>query len=788
MRSGSILSRNLGLILAGATMTALTAAACSDSTEGGEGIGGGCPDDLAFFEANLWEPILSKKCAVCHSEDGLAKASRMVLKPTSEAGAMEANFEAVKALSAVTEEGTSVLLLRPSGRHPQGHTGGELIPFTGPEYMTLETFVNRVTKSKGCDAPVAACTGSKPGRRALRRLSRSEYDATIRDLFGFDSKWGAAFTADTVVNGFDNNAAALKVTPLYADQSRTAAEEIADLAMQTPSSVLPCDPVAAGEAACAAQFIDTFGKRAFRRPLDDADRKRYADLYAAVAAEDGFAEGIELVIAAMLQSPYFLYRLELGAAADADGMVPLTPHEIASELSYFIVGSMPDAELFKAADAGELATPEGIEKQARRLLADPRSAATLDHFAEQWLEIDRLASVPKDAAVFPEVTPALRASMSEETKRFVRHVVREGTGTLPELFTGKFTLASPELATFYGLPAPQGPPDDAGYGLLPLDGTPRGGLLTQGSVLTTHARPNASSPIHRGKLVRERLLCQALPPPPPGLNVQPPPVDPSKTTRERYAAHATVEPCQSCHRLIDPIGFGFENFDGIGRYRDMEGAHAIDATGEIVATNETNGAFNGAGELASVLAESPEVHACFSLQWFRYAYGVEESADLSCLVDDVAGQFAASGLKVEELLVALTKTPHFVRRVSDGSEVGTSGGTSGGSSGGAGGSGAGGGGTGGDGPGDPPGPTGDLEVSVVPDTTWETGYCNSVKLTNKGSAPITWSVKLDIQGTLTDVWNAMESGATGAVTFVGVEHNATLDAQGMTSFGFCASK
>src|SRR5687768_2514793 len=136
MRSGSILSRNLGLILAGATMSALAAAACSDATGDGPGVGGGCPDDLAFFQANLWEPILSKKCAVCHSADGLAKASRMVLKPASEPGAMEANFEAVRALAAVSEEGTSVLLLRPSGRHPQGHTGGALIPFTGPEYNT----------------------------------------------------------------------------------------------------------------------------------------------------------------------------------------------------------------------------------------------------------------------------------------------------------------------------------------------------------------------------------------------------------------------------------------------------------------------------------------------------------------------------------------------------------------------------------------------------------------------------------------------------------------------------
>jgi hypothetical protein len=781
-----MLSRNLGFILAGAAMSAIGIAACSDAADEGAISGGGCPDDLAFFEANLWEPILSKKCAVCHSEGGLAKGTRMVFKPASEPGALEANFEAVKALAAVSEQDSSVLLLRPSGRHVNGHTGGILIPFTGPDYKTFETFVNRVTKGKECDAAVAACTKATPGKRALRRLSRSEYDATISDLFGFASTWGAAFTADTVVHGFDNNAAALKVTPLLADQARSAAEEIADLAMQSPAAVLPCDPAAAGEAECAALFIDAFGRRAFRRPLDDGDRKRYGDLYAAVAAEDGFAEGIEVVIGAMLQSPHFLYRAELGGAADADGTVPLTHYEVATELSYFLWGSMPDPDLFAAAASGELGTPEGIEKQARRLLADPRSNATLERFTGQWLEIDRLASVPKDAAVFPEIDGALRTAMSEETKRFVNHVVRGGEGTLTELLTGKFTFASPELAAFYGLPAPTGAPDAAGFAQVELDGTPRGGLLTQGSLLTTHARPNASSPIHRGKLVRERLLCQALPPPPPGLNVQPPPVDPTKTTRERYAAHATVEPCLSCHRLVDPIGFGFEHFDGIGRFRDMEGAQPVDATGEIVATDHTNGAFDGTAELASRLAESPDVHDCFALQWFRFAYGVEENADLACLVDQVAEDFSASGLKVEELLVALTKTPHFTRRMSDG--VGT---TSGGTSGGAGGNGAGGtsGGTSGAGgkdPGDPP--TGDLAVATTVDTTWETGYCWTVKVTNNGAATVTWSINLPIEGTMTDVWNATATGTSGTITFVGVEWNASLDPQATASFGFCASK
>lgn len=205
MRSVSLLSRRGGLFIAGAAMIAGSIAACSGSDDGSAVTG--CPDDLAYFEANLWEPILSKKCAVCHSSDGLARGSQLVLRPSSEPGALEANFEAIKAIAASVVEGESTLLLRPSGRHPSGHTGGAIIPFQGPEFKTLETFVSRVTQGKNCDAPIATCNEVKPGARMLRRLSRHEYDATIKDLFGFESKWGASFTADTVVNGFDNNAA-----------------------------------------------------------------------------------------------------------------------------------------------------------------------------------------------------------------------------------------------------------------------------------------------------------------------------------------------------------------------------------------------------------------------------------------------------------------------------------------------------------------------------------------------------------------------------------------------------
>jgi len=476
MRIVNTLHRHLGFILAGAGLLSSSAAACIDLGSEGETKVGGCPDDLQFFEAKVYKPVLEQKCAVCHSASGLAKNSHFVLVPASEVGALEKNFETVKALAATSVEGTSVLLSRPSGRHPEGHTGGKLIPFDGPEYNTLSTFVNRVTKGEECDAEVVACTGAMPGRRALRRLSRSEYDATVQDLLEIPSHWGASFTADTVVEGFDNNAAALRVSPLWADQARRAAEEIAETAMAKPGGVVGCDPAVKGEEACAAEFIASFGERAFRRPLSADDEARYLALYKGVAAEDGFSVGVQTVITAMLQSPHFLYRAELGdAAAVSEGRVKLTPYEIAAELSYFLWGTMPDAELFAAAKAGTLSSEEEIEKQARRMLQDPRSDAVLERFVEQWLELDRLASVPKDSATYPEFDMPLRAAMAGETKRFIRDVVRQGQGTLPELLTAKYSFMTPELAAFYGLPAPSGGVDSAGYGKVDLSGTARAG-------------------------------------------------------------------------------------------------------------------------------------------------------------------------------------------------------------------------------------------------------------------------------------------------------------------------
>jgi hypothetical protein len=677
--------------------------------------------------------------------------------------------------------GQPLLLLRPTGRHPQGHTGGSLVDPSSEDYYRLETFVLRVTRGERCDATPGegACTAAKPGPRLLRRLTPREFDRTVGDLLGIDANYGVAFAADTVVDGFDNNARALQMSALLADQMMAAAEKLATTALERLDSLLPCQPTGAADVACARQFIESFGARAFRRPLLDAEVERYAGLFADGASDGTFASGVELVLVAMLQSPHFLYRSELGNSA-ATGDFELSPWEIATELSYLIWGTMPDEELFRAAAAGELAAPAEIERQARRLLADPRSDSIIARFVEQWLDLDRLATVPKDATSYPEFDANLRAALRDEVVHFVGYVRRNGKNTLLELLTASYTLLSPELAGFYGLPAPA----TAGFSKVELAEGTRAGLLTLGGVLASHALPASSSPIHRGKLVRERLLCQVPSPPPPNLNATPPPVDPSRSTRERFVMHAAVEPCKSCHRLLDPIGFAFEGFDGIGRFRADDNGQPLDLSGEIVSTPRTNASFHGAAELGALLAASPDVHACFAEQWFRFGYALRRDEDSACTVRELAEKFSAQGLDLDALVVALTQSPHFVRRAPDTSpgdapqatDAGTS--TDAGSSDAA---------VSAPEAGSPPPPP-EVTVSEQIDTQWATGWCSTVNVTNEQSTPVTWVVTLTIVGTLQTVWGATAESAGNETRFRGELWNAQLAPGATTSFGYCAER
>lgn len=510
--------------------------------------------------------------------------------------------------------------------------------------------------------PQACGVAVQPGPAPIRRMTRFEYDNTVRDLLGDTTHPAADFGAEEEALGFNNNAANLVTSSALAEKYMVAAERIAERATQAMSSVVPCDPAAIGEEACAQQFIASFAKRAFRRPVAQEEADMLLGVYQVGRADGDFRNGIEMVIEVALQSPAFLYRVEFGVTPrPGEATVRLDSWETASRLSYFLWGSMPDPDLFAAAEAGKLTTKEEIAAQARRMLDEPRAREATGDFHQQWLHYDRIASVGKDAALFPGWSPSMGQLMRAETSAFIDHVVFEDGGDLHALLTAPYSFMNKDLAAFYGVSGPAG---DA-FERVDLDPTQRAGILTTGTLLTINAHSNQTSPVHRGKLVREQLFCAQMPPPPKEVNITVPEPKAGSTARERFAEHSQNKACSGCHELMDGIGFGFENYDAVGRYRTEEDGKPIDASGSI-ARSDVDGSFDGAVAMSKKLAESHQVERCYTTQWFRYAYGRGESAEDACTVAALGDQFAETGGDIKELIVALTQTDAFLYRKAGG--------------------------------------------------------------------------------------------------------------------------
>lgn len=523
--------------------------------------------------------------------------------------------------------------------------------------------------------PATCAPTITPGQQVVRRMTRFEYDNTLRDLLGDDTHPAAELGDEEEFLGFNNNAGALTTTTLLTEKYMLAAEGVSERATSPLSKVLSCDPTAQGgadEEPCIRAFLDEFGRRAFRRPLTQGEADAWYALYQAardveLTNPDPEADpprmGVRAVIEAALQSPHFLYRIELGSEVlpggeGAGDVVKLSDWEMASRLSYFLWGSMPDEALFAAAEAGLLSTKEQIAAEARRMVKDPRAREALGEFHEQWLDFRRVASVGKDPVVFPEWSAAVSLAMREEARRFVTHVVFDAEGDLRTLLTARYTVASPELASFYGYASSAAP---GSFETLPLEPTRHSGLLTLGALMSYNAHTKATSPVHRGKLVRELLLCETLDPPPPNIVINEPTVSPDATVREQLAAHREDPSCAGCHNLMDSIGFGFESFDAVGRFRALENGEPVDDTGAI-AGSDVEGTFDGVVELGERLASSEQVRQCYVTQLFRWAYGRADGLDDQCALYELDEAFAASQGDVLELVVALTQTEAFLYR------------------------------------------------------------------------------------------------------------------------------
>jgi hypothetical protein len=511
--------------------------------------------------------------------------------------------------------------------------------------------------------PEACKASAIPGRTPLRRLTMTEYNNTVRELVGDTTSPANKFPPPEESAGFLNNADVYQTTELHVEAWFNAAEALAADYGKAGKYNLPCKADAQN---CATQFIKDFGKRAFRRPLSDAEVASYFARFTTGMTGGTFEEGLEWVVGRMLQSPHFLYRVELESEGKPLGtVVPLNDYSVATRLSYFLWGSMPDAELFAAADAKLLSTPEGVANQTARMMASPAFESTLSEFHSQWVGWDAVYGAPKLAPTMPAWDQNLQADMIRESELFVKSIF-DTKGSFKDLLSASHTFVNPSLAKLYGLTY-----TGSGVEFVRVENVPhRFGLLTQPSILAGHAHPNQSAPVKRGVLVREHLLCTVPPPPPANLMIKVPDVVPGLTTRERFEQHRTEASCNGCHVLLDPVGIPLENYDELGRWRDMDQGKPVDARGgftSVASKGSVNDAtlapVNGPQELGEGLAALPEAQDCMVFNWFRYAMGhTEEQAD-TCTIAAVQERFKGSQLSMNELLVGIATSDGFRYRV-----------------------------------------------------------------------------------------------------------------------------
>ena len=521
----------------------------------------------------------------------------------------------------------------------------------------------------GCSGGLVGCPGGTPegpgeldavceaqGTPAapLRLLTRSEVDRSVQDLLGVEGSARDRLPDDPTVHGFEGFAETVGVSQLHADAMMRASEDVTDRIDW--NLLLPCD-VTVGGAPCAEAFLDEFGRRAFRRPLRGDERGIFTNLYEEVAAEQGFTAGVASLVQAILQSPQFLYRIEIGDPESSGPIVPLTSYELATRLASLLWASTPDEALLSAAADGSLLEPGGIEEHVDRMLEDRRAREVVGRFVEQWTGITGLERAVKDPLAFPSWSPDLAADLREETRRFAADVVFDGDGTLDALLTSSHTVANLTVADHYGT---LGPIAEAEWERLELPPSQRAGLLTHPSLMASAAHSNQTSPVHRGLFIFEQLFCGVQPEPPGDLDITLPPLDDSISTRERFARHTQDPLCADCHSFMDPIGFGFENYDAVGVWRDVEdGGIPVDSSGLLTYSSQ-QGSFTGAVELAMKVAAAPEVDACFVTQWFRSSWGRDVTDSDNCTTQLLAEAFEDGD--VLELLRAIPTTPSFQSR------------------------------------------------------------------------------------------------------------------------------
>jgi len=618
------------------------------------------------FGSGLFEVLEKAGCRACHNPDGVASPTRLHFP---ELGAAPERVEAFgrSLVTLIDRERpeNSLLLNKPTNR--VAHAGGERIVPGSEDEAVLRQWIHRLTQLSGVELASAlkyregevSGGGHEIPRVELRRLTHSQYNHTVRDLLGDQTAPANRFPPEDFVNGFRNQYQSQSLSPLLIEAYSAAAERLAENAFRGGDTIglIPCTEATA---ACRARFVREFGLKAFRRPLEPPEQQRFEKL---MAGEEDLIQGAQLVVEAMLQSTSFLFRFD-------DSSDPKRkPYAMASRLSYAIWDSMPDAELLAAAARGDLDTPEGVARTTGRMLDDPRARESLSEFVSQWMRFDRILQASKDRRRYPQFTRETAVAMTEEARLFVADLVWNGRNFM-DVFTAGYGYANADLAAIYQVPAPANEFDRVSF----PTGSDRAGLLGQALFLAITAKPEDSAPTARGLFVREQFLCQHVPEPPAGVNTNLPPVteDKPQTNRDRMLEHATNPSCATCHKLIDPIGFGLERFDAVGAKRDMfqlqfalpreEGGRRgevktvdldIDPAGYVAGLPDSG--FTSPSQLGAVLAKSEQCQECLVKQYFRYTLGRMETPADRPLIRKVLDAFRNSDFRFKELIVALMR-------------------------------------------------------------------------------------------------------------------------------------
>jgi hypothetical protein len=635
----------------------------------------------SFFVERLHPVLHAAQCERCHNDNGVASESRLEF-PDAGAGKAQITAFGLRLMDLVNRSSPerSVLLRKPTNRAK--HTGGQRIKPGSEEEKVLLSWINylagltddEVRRARETIAQSEKRTTDGPG---VRRLTHSQYEHTVRDLLGDQSQPSSGFPKEDFVNGFKNQLEGQGISPLQAEAYGKAAERLALAAFRGGDrhGLIPGRPKAPTDAACAEQFVRQFGLKAFRRPLTEHEAHLYSGLLLEEARRTSdFLDGATVVVEAMLQSPHFLFRVERGASGS------FAAYERASRLSYFLWDTMPSDDLLERAARGELTSVEQIEAVARRMLDDPRARSAMEEFLAQWMRFDRVLGATRDRRRFREFNSEIAAAMAEETRRLFNHLAWHDQNFM-EFFTASYTFVNSDLARLYGLPAPA---EEFGRVEYPAD-SGRAGVLGHGSFLVLTSKPAETSPTARGLFIRNQFLGHEVPPPPPGVNTVLPTITDNApmTNRQRLAVHLNSEACASCHRLIDPIGLAFEQYNAIGSFQQKmalqfstgRGGGAepgsprprsieldLDTTGFIQGFEDSS--FSTPKELGRLLAASEACQKCIVKQLFRYAFGRAETPSDRPVIDDLLETFRDSGFRFRELLVALVTSELFLQKGS----------------------------------------------------------------------------------------------------------------------------